>query len=222
MTIMCIQGLASSGLPVRLTGLSGVSHVGLLELGVPGSSESFGTVCGLNSEASDVVCRQLGYDFGSVASASCDNYGLHNVCGAPGAPVAVKSLSCTGDELSVFECEGQHADETCASHKLDSVVYCGRNDAGRFFSEGAARLLNAFSAPAVDGRGRLETFVDGTWSPVCRVAFGSSSAAVACKSIGYAGVAAEATLPCKSVAGQGNLWERGDDVICAPEASNRV
>ena len=130
-------------------------------------------------------------------------------------------------------------------HRTSSTRLCTVAETARvvFFSEGAARLLNAFSAPAVDGTGRLETFVDGAWSPVCRVGFGSSGAAVACKSIGYAGVAAEATLPCKSLAGQGNLCgsvaprvgsvtcsgteatlaecahEFGDDVICAPEAS---
>ena len=189
------------------------------------------------------MCRQLGYDFGSVASESCESYGLHDLCGAPGSPVAVKSLRCTGDELSVSECAWSKADEECASHKLDSVVYCGRNDAVRFFVGFAARLLNFDGAPTVDGTGRLETFVDGAWSPVCRIGFGSSTAAVACKSMGYAGVATEAALPCKSVAGQGSLCgsvvprvgsvtcsgteatlaecahEFGDDVICAPEAS---
>ena len=50
---------------LRLVDSTGSSpNVGLLQIRT--STDEFGTVCGMNLGAADVVCRQLGYDFGSV------------------------------------------------------------------------------------------------------------------------------------------------------------
>ena len=40
------------------------------------------------------------------------------------SPVAMQSLTCTGAELSVAECEWSAPDAACSSHGSDSVVFC--------------------------------------------------------------------------------------------------
>ena len=72
---------------------------GLLE--VQTSSGSFGSVCGMNAEAASVACRQLGFDFGVLSPSPCGQYGGGSWCGATGSPAAVKSLKCSGTEISV-------------------------------------------------------------------------------------------------------------------------
>merc|ERR1712190_508813 len=107
--------------------------------------------------------------------------------------------------------------------------------------EGNVRMLSYDGAPSVDGKGRLEMFTSGEWGPVCAEGFAASSAAVACKQMGFAGVAAPAAiLTCVSVGGldyssgaaprvaelacsgaEGAVrdcpYEAGDDVYCAPK-----
>ena len=87
---------------------------------------------------------------------------------------------------------------------------------------------------------RLEMFTSGAWGPVCSEGFSAGSAAVACKQMGFAGVAAPAaTVACASLDGLNYCsdaaphvsglactgaegmakdcpYESGDDVFCAP------
>ena len=44
----------------------GAAHAGLLEMEM--EAGGYGTVCGLNSQAANVACRQIGFEFGVVAS----------------------------------------------------------------------------------------------------------------------------------------------------------
>ena len=70
---------------VRLVDEAGsLSSVGLLQVK---TDAGFGSVCGANPAAADVICRSMGYDFGSVSSSPCGFYGGADLCGAAGSPV---------------------------------------------------------------------------------------------------------------------------------------
>ena len=70
---------------VRLVDETGsLSSVGLLQVK---TDAGFGSVCGANPAAADVICRSMGYDFGSVSSSPCGFYGGADLCGAAGSPV---------------------------------------------------------------------------------------------------------------------------------------
>merc|ERR1712187_408880 len=82
-----------------------------------------------------------GYDHGVVGSSSCGSYGGADLCGAPGTPVAMKDLKCSGSELDLAGCEWLPSSEDCFSHEADSVVFCS---AGGAISEidGSLRMLS--------------------------------------------------------------------------------
>ena len=59
---------AFAGVGVRLVAVpGGAAHAGLLEMEMEASG--YGTVCGLNSQAANVACRQIGFEFGVVSPA---------------------------------------------------------------------------------------------------------------------------------------------------------
>ena len=59
---------AFAGVGVRLVAVpGGAAHAGLLETEV--EAGGYGTVCGLNSQAANVACRQIGFEFGVVSPA---------------------------------------------------------------------------------------------------------------------------------------------------------
>lgn len=73
------------GADVRLVDANGaLASVGLLQVK---TDAGYGSVCGANLAAADVVCRSMGYTHGSVSSSPCGFYGGANLCGAPGTPV---------------------------------------------------------------------------------------------------------------------------------------
>ena len=162
-----------------------------------GNQSSYGIACGMTFASAHVLCRQLGYDFGSVTSASCSQFGGSSICGAVGTPVALKNLRCRGGELNVAECSFEAAHAECAAHDLDSVVYCCLENASPF-ADGAVRLVDGSGAPALTlgsrTTGRLEVFLasSGAWAPVSKAGFGSGAAAVACKWMGFGGQAGSA------------------------------
>ena len=216
---------------VRVLDSSGaMSNSGLLEVRANSEAVDFGTVCGMNLAAADVVCKQLGYDFGSVSDSSCGDYGGSDRCGAQGAPVAMEALECNGGELDILSCSFKAPSEQCASHRMDTLVYCG-NVGADLPEDGALRLLSG-GAPSIDGVGRLEVFTGGAWSPVCGSGFTPGSASVACKSMGFSGAKASTSdcgaVGCGSVpprisemscsGGEADLlscaFEEGDDVFC--------
>jgi len=246
--LLCLrspQAARASGPRVRLLDLTGApSSAGLLEVRTgEAAADSFGTVCGLNLAAADVVCRQLGFDYGSVSTSPCGSYGGANMCGPAGAPVAVKNLRCVGGELDFTECVWSPPDVSCGGHASDSIVYCGYGVGPARPAEGSVRLLSADGAPSMDAEGRLEVYKAGTWGPVCREGFSSGSALVACRALGFAG--AKAAAPPAKCAGfhgenacgttpprisklacsghEGSLlacpFDEGEDVFCAAEAS---
>lgn len=193
--------------------------------------------------AADVVCAQLGFEFGSVSTSPCSSYGGANLCGSPGSQVAMSSLTCEGGELDIQECVFSVPDTTCLGHAHDSIVYCGAGGSADGFQEGAARLLSFDGSPSIDGAGRLEIFHSGAWGPVCKSGFTVGAANVACKAMGFAGAQPSGGVSsCGDFAGNnycGELapqlsevacagqetdlltcpYEDVDDVFCAPEES---
>jgi len=180
----------------RIVDASGtLAGAGLVEVSLTGGNAStYGTVCGMSFASADVLCRQLGFDFGSVSSTPCSLYGGSNVCGAPGSPVSLKNLNCAGKEMSVGDCNFEAADAGCADHALDSVVHCGMMNISPF-ADGAVRLVDGSGAPALargsQTSGRLEVYlaVSRTWAPVSKEGFRTGAAAVACKWMGFSGQA---------------------------------
>ena len=73
------------GADVRLVDANGaLASVGLLQVK---TDAGYGSVCGANLAAADVVCRSMGYTHGAVSSSPCGFYGGANLCGVPGSPV---------------------------------------------------------------------------------------------------------------------------------------
>ena len=107
--------------------------------------------------AADVVCAQLGFEFGSVSTSPCTSYGGSNLCGSPGSQVAMSSLTCGGGELDIQECAFSVPDTTCLGHAHDSIVYCGTGGSADGFQEGAARLLSFDGSRAIMARGSQVT-----------------------------------------------------------------
>ena len=83
---------ARGSVEVRLIdGVGSVSNAGLLQVK---TESGFGSVCGANPAAADVICRSLGYMHGSLSSSSCGFYGGADLCGAAGTPaVSVFSMN---------------------------------------------------------------------------------------------------------------------------------
>ena len=194
---------------MRLVDNTGSSpNVGLLQIRT-GTGE-FGTVCGMNLGAADVVCRQLGYDFGSVGSA-CATYGGSHLCGGTGIPVAMKDLKCEGGELQVQDCHWAPPDASCSDHVLDSVVFCGFDGTAGVIKDGSLRILSHDGSPSIDGEGRLEIFKAGSWAPVCNTGFTAGAEAVACKSMGFAGVKSSSSVPAFE---QRSMKQKGCTIEC--------
>ena len=193
--------------------------------------------------AADVVCAQLGYDFGSVSTSPCNSYGGGNLCGASGAPVVMSALNCAGGELDIQECASSQPGPECQDHAHDSIVFCGMDSDLEGFQDGGVRLLSFDGSPSIHGVGRLEVYHAGKWGPVCKSGFSAGAAQVACKAMGFSGAQASGRVPacgdydgnnyCGEVephlsevtcAGQeASLlacpYEDSDNVFCAPEES---
>jgi hypothetical protein len=76
---------AECSVDVRLVDAAGgLSSVGLLQVN---TDAGYGTVCGANPAAADVICRAMGFSHGSVSSSPCGFYGGADICGAAGTPV---------------------------------------------------------------------------------------------------------------------------------------
>lgn len=247
---VCICKVMPATSQVQLRGAEGMPpSVGVVQVSAgPPHAAAFGSVCGMNLAAADVVCRQLGYEYGSVSTSPCGSYGGEDVCSATGTPVAMQNLKCTGGELDVNECAWEEPTAQCADHRLDSVVYCSYG--AERPREGAVRLISYDGAPSIDGEGRLELFRAGSWTSVCRSGLTDGARSVACKALGYVATTAGAEAAVSSACndpGRGldfcggaaprisNMgcsghesgllacpYIEGDDVYCAAEARQRV
>lgn len=222
---------------VRIVDAAGSQgNMGLLQVRV---DDTVGTVCGLDNGAADLVCRMLGYDYGTVGSNPCSSYGGMNVCGSVGSPVVMQALSCIDGSMDFDGCQWRMPDAACLTHELDGVVFCGLQISSGVFQDGALRLVAYDGAPSSDGTGRLDVFLNNHWGPVCGEGVSTDVANVACKQMGFSGVGPTVHKSCSSVAGHnfcspmvphasefscggGELnimscaFEQGLDVFCAP------
>ena len=101
----------------------------------------------------------------------------------------MKNVKCNGGEATIQECPWSDPDSDCASHLSDSIVYCTNRKPDEAVAEGTLRLLGATGAPSLDGVGRVEIYQDGEWGPVCSDSWATGSEAVACRAMGFSGVA---------------------------------
>lgn len=219
---------------LRLMGAGGVIGLNVGALQVRTQEGSFGNVCGMNLAAADVVCRQLGFESGTVALTPCGTYGAADLCGAEGTAVSMQDLRCLGGELAIAECTWSQPGGGCLTHESDSIVYCSRGAARAGPREGAVRLMAEDGAPSLSGAGRPEIFFSEQWSSVCGLSPGA--AAVLCRAMGFSGVmpsgaSAAVVVPpprSASVPSLGDLscsgseasildcsFESGEDVYCA-------
>ena len=81
-----------AGVGVRLVAVpGGAAHAGLLEMEM--EAGGYGTVCGLNSQAANVACRQIGFEFGVVSPAGCAEYWGRKLLRRKRFPCCCKSLA---------------------------------------------------------------------------------------------------------------------------------
>merc|ERR1711879_139224 len=208
---------ARSSADVRLVDAAGsISNVGLLQVR---TDAGFGTVCGANPAAADVVCRALGYSYGSVSTSPCGFYGGANLCGAPGSPVAMADLICSGSEWSLEECSWSTPDAACSAHSADTLIYCGKSGASGQTPNGATRLIAPDGAPALDGKGRPEVYLKDVWVPICSSGISSGAGAVICKSMGFRG-AFDEVAKCTSKGSCGEVPPGLSELACSGQESN--
>ncbi|XP_038072278.1 uncharacterized protein LOC119740886 isoform X2 [Patiria miniata] len=155
-------------------------------------SNGWGTVCddgwGLNDAA--VICRELGFGE-AVQALSNAAFGRGD-----GLPILLASLSCTGNEETVFDCP----------HLGIGVHYCGH------YEDAGVRCENIRVVGGnVYSEGRLEIFIDGEWGTVCADSWGLEDAQVACRQLGFPG-ASEVTLGGSFGSGSGPI--HFDDLAC--------
>lgn len=166
----------------------------------------------------------------------CGTYGAANLCGAHGTKVAMQSLTCTGEELSLSDCTWSTPSDGCLTHDQDSIVHCGPSSASPV--EGSVRLLSSDGAPSLSGHGLVEVFVQDAWSPVCGISSGAQ--ALLCKVLGFSGAGSSSrvandvahslpsprmgSLDCNGseVNVLGCSFEAEDDVYCAPSEASMI
>merc|ERR1711879_982477 len=139
------------------------------------------------------------------------------MCGAPGAPVAVMNLECSGNELDISGCSWSPTSSTCNAHEEDVIMFCTLTSAKSVYDEGSLRLLSDDGAPSVDGSGVLEMFHAGSWGSVCAEGFAPGSADVACKQMGFSGGNAKASS--SHCSGDGCVPPHVSDVACSGHES---
>lgn len=173
---------------VRLLDPSGtISSKGLLQ---SLTAKGFGSVCGANQAAAEVVCHQMHFRHGAVSMNKCNAQAGYDYCGAQGSPVSMKHLKCRGHEKTIWDCHWENPDAECADHKHDAVIACW-NGRLRPIPEGELRMVTPNGEVTKDGSGRLQVWYNDEWGDVCGQGFTPNNALVACRSMGYEGASTE-------------------------------
>ena len=150
---------------VRLADLdsNGCGRVEVRHVGV------WGTVCDNFWDDDDgaVVCRHLGLSLTGRAER-----GAFNGEGAPGAPIWMDDVLCTGGEKFLEDCMFAGWGTHDCTHEEDASVCCT--------ADPALRLQDTND----EGCGRLEVLHAGEWGTVCDEGFSELSAIVACRHLG--------------------------------------
>nr|XP_060625157.1 neurotrypsin-like [Anolis sagrei ordinatus] len=147
----------------------------------------WGCVCddgwtGINAQ---VACRQLGFS-GPARLASEGEF-------ASGKGfILLDDVACMGTEQSLFDCPHSNWGQHDCSHEEDVGVHCSL--------ESNSITIEAAELPLrlVDGErtkeGRIEILLNGQWGGICGDGWTDRDAAVACRQLGYSGVAKAKTM----------------------------
>uniref|UniRef100_UPI00358E93DF neurotrypsin-like isoform X1 n=2 Tax=Myxine glutinosa TaxID=7769 RepID=UPI00358E93DF len=160
---------------LRLAGGQKSTTEGRVEVHMAGH---WGTVCDARWDDRDaqVVCRQLGLG-GPAKAKSSAHYGE----GA--GPIWLKSVQCTGNEISLDECPRSTKRRHKCGHRNDAGVSCSSLPSTPVGP--LVRLVGGSWA----GEGRVEVFLHGIWGTVCDDGWTDEDAVVACRSLGFRGPA---------------------------------
>ncbi|KAM4049934.1 neurotrypsin isoform 1-T1 [Anomaloglossus baeobatrachus] len=155
-----------SFIPARLVGGSS-SFEGRIEVYHSGQ---WGTVCDDQWDDADaeVVCRQLG--LGGVAKAWSQAH-----FGAGTGQILLDEVQCTGNELSIEECQRSSWGEHNCGHKEDAGVSCTP------VADGSIRLAGGRGSH----EGRLEVFHNSQWGTICDDGWTELNTQVVCRQLGY-------------------------------------
>ncbi|NP_999762.1 scavenger receptor cysteine-rich protein type 12 precursor [Strongylocentrotus purpuratus] len=153
---------------------------------------SWATVCDDNWDIDDatVVCRQLGFPSANYAVA-------HAVFGQGSGEIVLDDVECTGDEVSLIECQHAGLGTNNCGHSEDAGVICSVN----------VRLADG-NSPA---EGRVEVYFDGQWGTVCDDNWGLQNGHVICRAVGF-GKAIAVTDRARFGRGQGPIYL--DNINC--------
>ncbi|CAH2300686.1 neurotrypsin isoform X1 [Pelobates cultripes] len=183
-------------IPARLVGGSS-DFEGRIEVYHSGQ---WGTVCDDQWDDADaeVVCRQLG--FGGVAKAWNQAH-----FGEGTDPILLDEVQCTGNELSIEECQRSHWGEHNCGHREDAGVSCTP------LADGAIRL----SGGKGSHEGRLEVFHKAQWGTVCDDEWSDLNTQVVCRQLGFKH--GKNALDNRFEESTGVIWL--DDVSCSGKES---
>ncbi|XP_020710705.2 uncharacterized protein LOC105690556 isoform X4 [Athalia rosae] len=228
--------LENLGYEIRLSG-STAEEEGRVEVKVWGQ---WGQVCddGFGLIAANVVCKELGYQFGAREVKSADYFGKGD-----SSLFLMDQVKCKGNETSLKDCDfdgwGVHnclpeeavgivcktAVNICpeGSWKCDNSPECIPTpficdeviDCGDASDESHEHCDAPFELRLAGGRnpleGRVEIRHHGIWGTVCDDDFSQATATVICKSLGYGG-SATALKNGAFGPGEGPIWL--DEVFC--------
>ncbi|XP_070551855.1 scavenger receptor cysteine-rich domain superfamily protein-like [Ptychodera flava] len=133
----------------------------------------WGTVCDDDFDDNDaeVVCRQLGYNYGEILQAGSHGQGLSSI--------AMDDVDCSGHELKLKKCAYRGLGEHNCKHDEDVSIRCKLPGGGNLRLSGRTWAY----------KGVLEIFDRRTeeWVPVSFGSADSKTASVVCRELGYRG-----------------------------------
>ncbi|XP_022102113.1 uncharacterized protein LOC110985413 [Acanthaster planci] len=144
----------------------------------------WGAVCGAVWATADasVVCRQLGFDGASIATAGIVSHDTFQ------GSVYIDVASCRGNESRLIDCEMKKG------HRLGDY-HC----AGSIYAEAICQADEDFPVRLMDGAsdeiGRVEVYVSGQWGSVCSSNWNIEDARVVCNQLGFDGAEASVYRP---------------------------
>ncbi|XP_073459288.1 neurotrypsin [Aquarana catesbeiana] len=186
----------SAFIPTRLVGGSSAFE-GRIEVLHAGQ---WGTVCDDQWDDADaeVVCRQLG--FGGIAKAWNQAH-----FGEGTGPILLDEVQCTGNELSIEDCQLSTWGEHNCGHNEDAGVSCTP------LADGSIRLAGGKGSH----EGRLEVFHTAQWGTVCDDGWNDMNTHVVCRQLGFK--YGKISLENDFAESTGIIWL--DDVICTGKES---
>jgi len=139
-------------------------------------NHQWGTICGNDFSYLEaaVVCRQLGFSGGfSVREAP---FGEN-----PYLPIHTASVTCTGIENRLDECQINYGYTSSCDHAMDVGVFCSDPYVPK--PHQTVRLIGGNSIFS----GRVEIYKDGVWGTVCGDYWTNKNAEVVCRQLGMEG-----------------------------------